>query len=179
MRLARERVPAARFFQADARSLPFDREFDVVGAFDVLEHIEDDGAVLQQMYQASRPGGGILLTLPQHRFLWSYVDEYSFHKRRYSRREIVRKVQQAGFEVLHATSFVSLLLPAFVVARLRPRIPREEFDCCREFAVNRLLGIGLERVLDLERLLIGLGLSFPAGGSLLVVAGRGADAHLA
>ena len=63
--------------QMDARSIPYTDEFDVVGAFDVLEHVEQDAEALSAMYRACRTGGGILITVPQHKFLWSAVDEYA------------------------------------------------------------------------------------------------------
>jgi SAM-dependent methyltransferase len=81
------RLPDAPLYQMDARSLPFYEEFDVIGAFDVIEHIDEDRDVLKEMYDAVRPGGGILLTVPQHAWLWSEVDNISFHKRRYKRSD--------------------------------------------------------------------------------------------
>ena len=83
---SRKRLPGVTLFQMDARHIPFDQEFDVIGAFDVLEHIGEDEDVLKQMYRAVKPGGGIMLTVPQHRFLWSRIDERSFHKRRYVKK---------------------------------------------------------------------------------------------
>src|SRR2546421_5797677 len=71
---AAERLPGVELFQMDARRIPFREEFDVVGAFDVLEHIKEDEEVLSQMYQATSTHGGILITVPQHPFLWSNVD---------------------------------------------------------------------------------------------------------
>ena len=79
---AAKRLPGVELFQMDARRIPFKEEFDIIGAFDVIEHIEDDELVLSQMYQAVRDGGGIFLTVPQHSFLWSKADEYSRHVRR-------------------------------------------------------------------------------------------------
>ena len=64
----------------------------MIGAFDVLEHIADDELVLSQMHQAVRKGGGIILTVPQHSFLWSEIDEYSRHVRRYSVSELKLKL---------------------------------------------------------------------------------------
>src|SRR5262249_12041957 len=84
---AQQRVPSASFYQINALSMPFEDEFDVIGAFDVIEHIKDDERVLSQMFQAVKPGGGIALTVPQHRFLWSVADVYKHHERRYERRE--------------------------------------------------------------------------------------------
>src|ERR1700728_3003871 len=70
--IARERLGArAELVQMDARSVPARNAFDVIGAFDVLEHIEDDAAVLLEMHRALRADGGILLAVPQHPSLWS------------------------------------------------------------------------------------------------------------
>src|SRR5207245_7859412 len=156
--------------QMDARRIPFDDEFDVLGAFDVLEHIDDDGAVLAQMFQAARRGGGILLTVPQHPWLWSSVDAHARHKRRYTRRQLVDKVPRAGFTVARATSFVSLLLPVMLASRLGRRAGRRADDPLPELRVGGAVNAALAAVLGAERALIECGVSFPAGGSLLVVA---------
>src|ERR1041384_8013479 len=84
---AAERLPGIQLYQMDARQIPFREEFDVVGAFDVLEHVTEDEEVLSQMYQATRKGGGILLTVPHHPFLWSSLDVHARHVRRYQTRE--------------------------------------------------------------------------------------------
>jgi SAM-dependent methyltransferase len=172
LRLAADRLPSVDLFHMDARQIPFESEFDVIGAFDVLEHIGDDELVLSQMYQAVRKGGGILLTVPQHSFLWSEIDEYSRHVRRYSVSELKAKVEQAGFRTLRATSFVSLLLPLMLIARLKQRLTNKEFDPTAEFKLSVPANFLLERIMDVERAMIRLGVSFPAGGSLLVVAKR-------
>jgi SAM-dependent methyltransferase len=169
---ASERLPGVDLFQMDARQIPFESEFDLIGAFDVLEHIGDDELVLSQMHRAVRKGGGILLTVPQHSFLWSEVDEYSRHVRRYSVSELKAKVKRAGFRTLRATSFVSLLLPLMLIARLKRRPANREFDPAAEFRLSAPANYLLERVMDVERAMIRLGVSFPAGGSLLLIAKR-------
>lgn len=55
---AKQRLSDVSLFQMDARKIPFENEFDVIGAFDVLEHIDEDSVVLQQMFQATKSGGG-------------------------------------------------------------------------------------------------------------------------
>jgi SAM-dependent methyltransferase len=169
---AEQRLPRVSFFQMDARHIPFETEFDVIGAFDVLEHIEEDELVLSKMFQATRPGGGIILTVPQHPFLWSSLDDFSHHKRRYVRPQLVARVERAGFEVLRTTSFVSLLLPLLFISRLTWRQPLNDDEVMAEFRLSPLLNVSLEKVLHLERVLIGRGFSFPAGGSLLLAARR-------
>lgn len=169
---AQARIPDAEFFQMDARHIPFEHEFDVIGAFDILEHIVEDEAVLVEMFQATKPGGGIILTVPQHPFLWSYFDELSHHQRRYTRLELLKKVEQVGFKIIHSTSFISLLLPLLLLSRLRHRQLKNNYDLREEFNNVGILNTLLTRVLDLERALIKRGFSFPLGGSLLVVAKR-------
>lgn len=165
------RVAGAMLFQADARFLPFVEEFDVVGAFDVLEHVQEDEAILAEAFCATRRGGGLILTVPQHPFLWSAVDDYGHHKRRYTRSELVAKVERAGFECLRVTSFVSLLLPLLVLSRRRQR-KRGTVDPMAEFRISSPLNLLLRKAMDFEQRLIKGGFSFPAGGSLLVVARR-------
>jgi SAM-dependent methyltransferase len=167
--LAANRLPGVDLFQMDARQIPFKSEFDVIGAFDVLEHIEEDELVLSQMYQGVRKGGGILLTVPQHSFLWSEIDEYSRHVRRYSMSELITKVERAGFETLRTTSFVSLLFPLMLIARLKPRPANREFDPTAEFKLSVPANYLLECVMDVERAMIRLGVCFPGGGSLLLI----------
>ena len=169
---AAQRLPGVDLFQMDARRIPFMEEFDVIGAFDVLEHIKEDAEVLSQMYQATRKRGGILVTVPHHPFLWSPADDYARHVRRYKSRELTHKVKRAGFDVVRVTSFVSLLLPLLVLSRFKQRFQSKEFDPTSEFRINSLMNTGFERILDLERSLIRAGLSFPVGGSLLLVARR-------
>jgi SAM-dependent methyltransferase len=168
---ARARLPGVDLYQMDARQIPFEREFDVIGAFDVLEHVDEDDSVLRQMFRATRPDGGILVTVPQHRFLWSAIDEHSMHERRYSRGELRRKVEQAGFSIQRMTSFISLLLPFMMCSRMK-RTSNRDFKLWREFEISRPLNALLESILTVERGMVEAGISFPSGGSLLLIAKR-------
>jgi SAM-dependent methyltransferase len=168
---AQTRLSGVDLYQMDARQIPFEREFDVIGAFDVLEHIVEDDVVLQQMFRATRPGGGLLITVPQHRFLWSAMDEHSMHQRRYSRAQLRRKVEQAGFRIYRMTSFISLLLPFMMCSRMKRNNSRY-FQLWKEFEISRPLNAVLGTILAAERAMIERGVSFPAGGSLLLIAKR-------
>jgi len=170
---AARRVPDAALVQMDARRIPYCSEFDVVGAFDVIEHIEDDAAVLAALHGALAPGGGLLLTVPQHPGLWSEFDRRAGHVRRYRAAGLRALVLQAGFEVVRMTSFVTLLLPLMLLSRLARRAPAgADQDALAELRIARPLNVAFERTLDLERMLIRAGVPLPAGGSLLVVARR-------
>ena len=132
--LAQARLPGVDLYQMDARQIPFESEFDVIGAFDVLEHIVEDDAVLTQMFRATRAGGGVLITVPQHPFLWSASDEHALHQRRYSRAELRKKVERSGFQVERITSFVSLLLPLMICSRMK-RKSSPAFQLWEEFEI--------------------------------------------
>lgn len=165
---ARDSLPEVEFLQIDARAIPFSVEFDVACAFDVIEHVDDDRGVLRQMYQACRPGGGIVVTVPQHRWLWSYKDEAACHKRRYTRRELQAKVREAGFEVIGATAFITLLLPLMYLSRLRQRAP-VDCDLHSEFQIPPLTNAIFLACSRIENAIIQKGGSLPCGGSLMLI----------
>jgi len=165
------RVPRANLVQMDARRIALADSVDVIGAFDVLEHIRENDLVLREMFNAVRPGGGVVITVPQHQFLWSKQDEYAYHVRRYAAAELRRKLRAAGFSVARMTSFVSLVLPAMYLSR-RKKQRAAAFDPLDELKIGRVTNAVLEGLLRAELALIGRGVSFPAGGSLLAVAYR-------
>lgn len=167
---AAQRLPSAELVQMDARDIPYFEEFDVVGAFDVLEHIKEDETVLSELHRALKPHGVILISVPQHAWLWSAADDYACHERRYSASELRSKVEKAGFQVLRSTSFVTTLFPAMVASRLLNRGKKEDYDPVAEFNINPALNALFEKMLGLELALIKLGVSFPFGGSRLMIA---------
>jgi SAM-dependent methyltransferase len=172
LRVARERVPDAEFGRIDVGELPYEQEFDLVCAFDVLEHLDDDSGALVQMHHAVKTGGGIVLLVPQHKWLWSGADTSAHHRRRYTRRELVARVEAAGFEILSISSFTTLLLPAMLLSRASQRFLHAPHDLWRELDPG-FLNRPFEALLNLERwLLIERGVSFPVGGSLLLVGRR-------
>lgn len=170
IKFAERRLKKATLLHMDARKIPFEDEFDVVGAFDVLEHIGDDELVLSQIYSATCKGGGMILTVPQHPFLWSQFDEASCHIRRYDSKELRKKVTNAGFTIIDSISFVSLLFPLMAMMRLKKRVPDDKYDIMANLDIKGVKNVILEKTLDCERFLIGLGMRLPFGGSLLLVA---------
>jgi SAM-dependent methyltransferase len=159
----------AELFQMDARQIPFTDEFDLIAACDVLEHIDDDQAVIRELYRALRPGGGLLLTVPQHPGLWSRSDDIAHHKRRYRRSELSDKVREAGFDIIRSSSFVTCLLPLMLLQRLTQG-RKESYDAKAEFSMPGWLDRALEIPLEIDRLLLRVGISLPVGGSRLVLA---------
>lgn len=171
LRIAATRVPRAALYQMDARQIPFRSHFDLVGAFDVLEHIDEDDAALRQVRMALQPGGGLIVTVPQHPQLWSRQDDLALHVRRYTQSQLRSKLARAGLEVLRMTSFVSLLIPAMVLQR-RWGSRRGANDAVEAVAMRRGVDALLGVVMRAERSLIERGVGLPIGGSLLAVARR-------
>ncbi len=167
---ARARVPTATFRQIDATRMTESENYDVIGAFDVIEHINSDQLVLANLARAMKPNGALLLTVPQHRWLWSEVDQQACHVRRYTRDELMLKVSQAGLSINFVTSFVSLLVPLMWLARSRAKANNQDYDSMSEFRLPGWLNFGLETIMRLELLLIKLGIRLPVGGSLLLLA---------
>jgi SAM-dependent methyltransferase len=171
LRYARDRLPSAEFVQADARDLPYESEFDAIGAFDVLEHIAEDTAVLASVWRALKPGGIVVLTVPQHKWLWSATDDQAMHKRRYTRRELSVKLAAAGFVLLRGTSFVTALLPVMYLSRLAKRRQRASPEAeLYELDVSPPANTVCAGAMRIDEALIGMGVSLPVGGSLLAVA---------
>jgi SAM-dependent methyltransferase len=167
---AYHRLPNIDLFQMDARSIPFRGELDIIGAFDVLEHIEDDIKVLSEMNSALKSTGGIIITVPQHKFLWSASDEHAHHIRRYSKKDLIEKIEGAGFIIERITSFVSLLLPIMILSRMNFYAKNKNFDPLAELKINNIGNAILKNIMAIEFLAIKFGINFPVGGSLLVVA---------
>jgi SAM-dependent methyltransferase len=167
---AADRIAGGEFMQMDARDIPFVNEFDAIGAFDVLEHICEDEAVLEQIYRALKPYGVLLLTIPQHRWLWSWLDDYSCHVRRYTALDLHDKLVRAGFSITRSTSFVTVLLPLMFLSRLKQRGKGKSYDPHKELRVNPLMNRIFKGLLHLELWLIRMGVSFPVGGSRLIIA---------
>ena len=168
---ARKRLPSGvEFVQMDARNIPGRDVFDLTGAFDVIEHIADDEGVLRGMRAATRTGGGTIIAVPQHPWLWSHADEIAHHQRRYRRGELEAKLRRNGFEVLFSSSFTALLLPLMAASRLKGRGAETDDDVMREFALNRRVNDFFIAVLRAEIWMTLVGCRWPAGGSRVVVA---------
>jgi SAM-dependent methyltransferase len=165
---ARQRLPQCHFRRLDATAMEEEDAYDCIGSFDVIEHISADDTVLYNFYRALRTGGLLLLTVPQHPWLWSAADDYAHHVCRYTVKGLRRKVLRAGFRVEYCTSFVSLLLPLMALQRLSSR--NQDYNPDDEFQISPLLNTALYLVMQLELRLLQIGVRFPAGGSLLMLA---------
>ena len=160
----------AGFVQTNALNLPYRKEFDVVGAFDVIEHITDDVAALKELQAALKPGGGIMITVPRHMFLWSEVDTTAHHKRRYSGAELKSKVQSAGFDIVRQLCFGMITLPLQYISRRFMMNKNPKHSDVLELETGPLMGYGLSKLFEIDQIPIRWGVNYPFGGSLMVIA---------
>ncbi len=167
---ARRRLPPeVELVQMDARDIPAAGVFDLTGAFDVIEHISEDEAVLRELRVATQTGGGIIVAVPQHPWLWSRADDIAYHQRRYRRGELEAKLARNGFEVLFSSSFTALLLPLMAASRLSGGAGGHDDDGFHEFRLNHHVNNALTGILRAEVRLTLMGWKWPAGGSRIVV----------
>ncbi len=110
-----------------ATRLPFaDETFDVVSAFDVVEHCADDARAVGELARVLAPGGRMLLSVPAYQWAWSDHDVQAGHHRRYTRPQLVALVEGSGVRVLRATYAFAGVFPAFLAERARRRLTRPE-----------------------------------------------------
>ncbi len=108
---------------ASALGLPFgDGVFDVVGAFDVLEHCEPEAQAVGEIARVLRPGGRLLMSVPAYTWAWSAHDEQAGHYRRYTRARLVRAIERGGLVVERATYGFAGVFPFFVLERTLRRL---------------------------------------------------------
>jgi SAM-dependent methyltransferase len=110
---------------ASVLALPFpDETFNVVAAFDVLEHCEPEGQAITELTRVLSPGGRMLLSTPAYQWAWTDHDVWAGHYRRYTRRRLLSVAEGAGLEVLRSTYGFATVFPFFVAERVMRRVRR-------------------------------------------------------
>jgi SAM-dependent methyltransferase len=151
---------------------------DLVTAFDIIEHVEDDRAAFNELARVCRPGGHLLVTVPALQLLWGNQDVISHHRRRYTLRDLRARVEAAGFRITTLSYFNALLFPIVAAVRVARRLrsappPTEvksDFTMTKPGTVNDIL----TRVLAAEGSLI-TRWRLPVGVSLVCLAERTAS----
>ena len=145
-------------------------QFDILCAFEVIEHIKNDEEALLQIRNLLTSQGTLLLTVPSYHFLYSHCDAAVGHYRRYTKSSVIKLLEKTGFSVLHSTYFFSFLIPiAFIFKyyQLVRKIGRKEpnLGLPTDF-MNILSTLASMEYKFMQK----IGFYLPCGTSILVVA---------
>jgi 2-polyprenyl-3-methyl-5-hydroxy-6-metoxy-1,4-benzoquinol methylase len=169
------------YYQYNLYDEVFFEEFDGIIACDVIEHLEDDKRALLNLNRSLNKGGVLVLTVPACKSIRSSMDDYSGHKRRYSRRDLNRKLEAAGFNVVKISYFMMLLFPAIALSRMVVKwknVPGEgRAEVMRskardELSITPFLNSLFARIFSIEIPIIRY-MDLPIGSSLVAVAIKG------
>lgn len=146
----------------------FDVAFDLVAAFDVIEHVDQDEASVAALSALLKPGGAFIATVPAYQWMWSRHDLAHHHKRRYGLEGIRGLFVAAGLRIEKASHFNSLLFPPIAAVRLAQKalgVEGGEDDAMPSAPVNGLF----RQIFRLEKPLVAHA-DLPFGVSILIVA---------
>lgn len=158
-----------------ALSLPFaDASFDMVSAFDVIEHCDPEAQALAEVARVLQPGGTFLMAVPAYQWAWTDFDVANGHYRRYTKRRAIAAVERAGFRVERATYGFTSVFPGFVVERAARRLKARQHttavDVVEVPQVPRALHHALMAATKVDETLLRRGLDLPFGSSVFVAA---------
>ena len=133
---ARTSLPVLR---GDVAALPFvTGSVDLITAFDLIEHIDDDTGCAREVARACRPGGYVMATVPAFQWMWGRQDVINQHKRRYRSRQLSQLFRDQGLEISRLTYLNTLLFPVVAAVRLARRIaPTRNGQLRSDFAMTR------------------------------------------
>lgn len=165
--------PGVVLVQADLGRLPFRESFDMVLLLDVLEHFEDDRALLCSVTPVLRQGGLLVITVPAMPSLWSGYDERCGHCRRYAAGALRDLLGRTGFAPVLMTHFAFFLAPLlFLHRRIAARSVAASAPDAGELEPGPLISWISGLCFAFESMLIRAGVRFPWGTSILAVARR-------
>jgi len=152
-----------------AEKLPYeDGAFDVTTALDVVEHLDDDIAGLEEMFRVTKSGGYSLIFVPAFMWLWGVQDDISHHRIRYTKSQIIERLGKAGYSIERATyanwTFFAPILAGRTLMKLTGIKPESENNV-NVSALNGVFG----RIFSSERFWL-KNFNFPFGVSIVVVA---------
>jgi SAM-dependent methyltransferase len=148
--------------------IPFNGPYDLIGAFDVIEHVEPDLESLKALLKITKQGGYGIFTVPAFPFLWSRHDEVNHHFRRYRRHQFQTLLEQAGYQVELISYYNFFLFPAVVAVRAMKKLLRIKDTPDEALPKLPSLNTALKTLFSAERILLKAG-SLPFGVSIIAV----------
>lgn len=151
--------------------IPFeDNSFDIIISLDVLEHVEKDDIALQSLHRVLKSGGKCILTVPAHKFLWSYHDHNHMHIRRYEKKEFEDKLKAANFNITYLTWFDAwLYIPVVIIRMIKEHIINTKDMASDGRMPGKIMNRILYNIFASESWFIKRNIRFMQGVSLLAV----------
>jgi SAM-dependent methyltransferase len=151
-------------------NIPFDHNFDVIGAFDVIEHIEQDQESLQAIEDRLNDNGYALFTVPAFQWLWSKHDEINHHKKRYTKSEFKLQLKQAGYDIEFFSYYNFWLFPLDASIRtIRKMFKLNNDSTDAQMPKSSIVNKTLTFIFSSERFLLSSQIPVPCGLSILAV----------
>jgi SAM-dependent methyltransferase len=158
-------------FLMDGVNPHFDSEqFDIIIASDVLEHIQDGKRALKAWQRIVKRGGIIICFVPALRILWSKHDEDNKHYQRYTKKDLEHLFRDKGYTIIRSSYWnVALFLP-ILFYRFLTRVLASKYSTSQLRNGNNFINILLIHLLRVENALLSIGINYPIGVSVFVIA---------
>lgn len=155
--------------------------------FDVLEHIENDAEYLRKVFELLQPKGKVCITVPAYQLLSSMEDVHDGHFRRYSLKNLVKKVERAGFTIDYSTYFFCYIpLTMFLFKTIPSRLKLGKFKSLENYKKKQkvdnykneheVTNFFVKNIINLfhkcELKLVNNKVKIPFGGSIIIVASK-------
>lgn len=157
--------------------LPFENEsFDLVCAFDVIEHVEDDVTAVNELYRVCKTGGHIAITIPAYMFLWGPHDVINQHYRRYKLKQVTKLLNNHNGSIVYKTYYNSILfLPimlfrilAWIINAFKRKKKTPASSDHDIFGTEGVFNNILAGIFNIDYYLLKWGARFPAGVSIMI-----------
>jgi SAM-dependent methyltransferase len=172
------------FIHGSITDLPFKEDvFDLVCAFDVVEHVHEDKLAISELYRVCKTGGYVFTTVPAFKFLWSQHDEINEHIRRYTLRNYTELFTSLNGKITFKSYFNFWLFAPIAIVRIVSSVfrkkgahiqPKSDFTKIKSGVISRCL----LTIFKSERFFLNRYIKLPVGVSVMVVYKKDADSKI-
>jgi len=160
-------------YHIDLMSLEWKNKWDIIFLLDVIEHCPSDEHIFNQIYEALKPGGLLIVTTPALDILWSYNDVLAQHLRRYKKSDYVKLANGSNFKLIETRYFMFFLSPIYLITRIFiPFLTSGKFNQnitkSEHNVPNKLINYLLTKIFFIENYLSKF-INYPFGTSILGV----------
>lgn len=165
------------FINGDIENLSIsDNSFDLVCAFDVIEHVKNDQKAIDELLRVCKPGGTVAVTVPAYQFLWGPHDIINHHFKRYTLGELKKLFEQKKGTVTYVTYFNSILFVPIAIFRILISLLsflklKQNTTASSDHSILGINGIFnsiLGALFNVDYTLLKTGLKFPFGVSIMI-----------